>query len=142
MNTAIKLTPEEQHLLNLVKLAPLSSDRKQKLELLIPNMTDAQKYKLLNIVSTQLVMQVDHETSKAVNKTLEEIATNPSKPYDPKEFTDAVSKVWNDFVSQKTTVVDKSQINDVRASLQALQAKLKKISSYADEAQKDLAKHL
>src|SRR3989339_379895 len=140
--TTAKLSPEDQHLLNLVKLAPLSEDRQQKLELLIPTMTDAQKYKLLNIVSTQLVMQVDHEASKAVNKTLEEVATNPNKAYDPKLFTDAINKVWNDFVARKTTVNDSSQINDVRASLQALQDKLKKISSYADEAQKELTKHL
>ena len=140
--TTAKLSPEDQNLLNLVKLAPLSSDRKQKLEVLISNMTDAQKYKLLNIVSTQLVMQVDHEASKAVHKTLEEMATNPNKVYDPKEFSDAVSKVWNDFVSQKTDVVDKSQIDSVRTSLQTLQEKLKKISSYAQEAQKELTKHL
>lgn len=142
MNTATKLSPDDQNLLNLVRLASLSPDRKQKLETMIPKMTDAQKLRLLNIVSTQLVMQMDHEAGKAINNTLEQIANDPNKKYDPAEFTDAVNKVWNHFVSQKSSVADKSQIDNVRASLQALQGKLKKISSYAQEAQDELTKHL
>ena len=137
-----KINPEDQHLLNMIKLSPMSDDRKKKLEELLPQMTDGQKLRILSVVSTQLVMQTEYEAGKGVEKTLQEIATNPNKKYDPKEFTDAVTKVWEDFVAKKTDVKDQGQIDDVRSSLQALQDKLKKISSYANEAQTELTKHL
>lgn len=142
MTANSKLTPEDQHLFTLVKLSPLPEEQKKKLELLIPDMTDAQKLKLLSIVTTQIVMQMEFNTSRALEKTVEEIATNPNKPYNEEAFSDAVNKVWQDFVSRKSGVKDQTQISDVRASLQSLQDKLKKISDYANSAQNDLSKHL
>lgn len=136
------INPEDQHIINMIKLSPLSEDRKKKLEMLLPKMTDAQKLKILSVISTQLVMQVEYDANKEIQKKLEEFASNPEKSFDENEFSNAITKVWEDFMAKKVDVKDQGDLDSVRSSLQALQEKLKKISSYANEAQDELTRHL
>lgn len=142
MNTANNLSESDQSLLNIVKLAAFSDDRKQKMETLIPQMTDSQKLKLLGIAANQISMELEFKAQEAVDNKLSELAKNPEEVKNLDSLNEVITKVWQNFVSKGSEVKDQSNLDEVRASLQALQAKLKKISTYANEAQDDLSKHL
>jgi len=138
MTDTNKKQEEIQAFTELLKMAPLSEEKKQAAISALPKMNDKELLRLLSIISTQLLTHLEHDAYQEIEQTLREIANNPNKAYSKKEFSDAVQKVWNGYLEKNIDTKDKGQIEGVRDALKKLQDKLEKISTYAHEASEDI----
>ena len=137
MNTA----KENTILISLINIANIDENRKKKLIEVLPQANDLQKLELARLLWSQIYQKVNQEIADKRSTRMEKFVKHPvGDLFDELETAD--KEAWQAFASKLSGSKDQSQIDDVRGSLQALQEKLKKISSYAEEAQTVLGEHL